>query len=268
MKVSLSQIKKSPIDFLYIFASKSFCQRLGNKVGSIIWSKRANQIKLLNTAARDNGSTVEKYGEVVRQEIINQYGIEPTVILARLAAGETVAGKNWQEGVFGIGSSLRPETYVGDPTVSVNPQTGKLYATATGEELADQTPIYAVNRKGKAYVSGYSASQDGKTYTTSSTSLGKFYANTYATAETQQFANGQPYDPSQSGNMWESVVTYAPFFQQMIEWILSLFGQGATLITPKNTRPSQQEFTYQSGLSSGELLLLLGGAAAIYSFSK
>lgn len=268
-KVTLSQITASPLDFLYCFATDKFIGKLGKKVGTIIYNKRANQLKLLNTVAIDNGSTASVYLQAIEKSVADIYGMTPQAILVALAEGKNVAGKNWSKGVYGVGDPLydKMTTYTQAAGVTVGAD-GKI--VSNGKVLPGQTPIYGVTADNNTYLQGYAATQNGMTFTSLREANGTtFYANTVGTATSQQYANGRTYDQTKASSVWESILTYLPMVTQIIQWIVSLFGGGQrTLITAANTMPSQEEFTYTSGVSSNELLLLIGGGAALYALTK
>lgn len=270
-KPTLAQITASPLDYLYIFAPDSFLQQLGSKVGNIIYKKKKNQEKLLNTLAVQNGSTLSDYAAAISQAIQTSFGMTPAQILIALAQGKNVAGKDWSAGVYGVGDPLYDKltTYVGDYSVSVG-SNGKIVNSSTGAALPGQTAIYATDATGKTYLQGYAATQNGTIFTSLRDSNGgAFYANTVGTATSQTYASGKKYDQSKAASVWEAILTYAPYAMQIIQWIVSLFTGGqTTLITAANTVPSQEEFTYNSGISSNELLLLVGGGAALYALTK
>lgn len=264
-KVTLAQITKSPLDYLYIFAPDSFLKQLGNKVGGIIRSKRTNQVHLLNRIAVDNGSTYEAYRDAISSAIQDQYGMSPAKILVALAEGKNVAGKNWSKGVYGVGATnTLTKTYATDGSVTVD-TAGKIMLTSSGKLVEAQTPIYENDT-----LVGYAATHNGSIYTSVLGADGNFYANTVGTATYQKFADGSEYDGSKARSVWESILTYAPYCIQLIQWILSLIPgvNNRTIITPQNTIPSQSEFTYNSGVSSNELILLLVGGVALYGLTK
>lgn len=271
MKPTLSQITASPLDFLYIFASDSFINKLGSKVGKIIYNKKQNQVKLLNTLAVQNGSSYQTYANEVYSATENMFGMTPGQILVALASGKNVAGKNWSAGIYGVGDPLYDKllTYSTDSSVSVGTN-GKIIDASTGTVLPGQTPIYATLSNGDTYLQGYAASRNGTTYTSlRDANGGSFYANTIGTASSQLYASGKPYNQTQASSIWEAILTYIPYAMQIIQWIVSLFTGGQrTLITASNTLPAQEEFVYSSGISSNELLLLIGGGAALYAITK
>lgn len=262
IKATLADIKKSPINYLYIFAPDTFINALGSKTAKIIRQKKANQQQLLKVAAIDNKSTYEVWRDAVYNAIQDQYAMTPAQILVALAEGKDIAGKNWNKGVYGVGA-MPQYTFNQNNGVSVDPKTGKIQINY--QNLSSQTPIYGNGGQ----IIGYAAiGKDGASYT-SALSNGQYYANTYGTESTQQYANGSNFTASGSSNVWETILTYIPMISSILSWILSLFGVNTgNLITYQNTYPSQSEFTYSSGLSNNELLLLAGGAAIVYAATK
>lgn len=260
IKATLADIRKNPINYLYVFAPDNFIDALGSKTAKIIRQKKLNQAKLLRNAAEGNNSTYDVWRDAVYNSIVDMYGMKPAEILVALAEGKDVAGKNWSKGVYGIGA-VRQVNYNQNRGVTVDTKTGKII----GEGITNLSPIYSNGGK----ITGYSATDAAGNVYTSAKHGGNYYANTYGTAEVQQYANGQTYQPSESSTIWESIATFIPYVKNLLSWILSLFNVNTSnLITYENTYPSQQEFTYSSGLSSSELLMLAGGAAVVFAVTQ
>lgn len=236
---NLERLQKSPIDFLYIFITDKYLklikQYIGKQAYSTIKSKSANQIRLLSTWAVDDKSSYEVYRDKVATLIQQQYGMTPGAILLDLLSGKPVAGKDWKNGVYGIGATPLT-TFTQNTDLKVNPSTGAL--TFKGQELDYSYPTIQDRQ-----TVGFTYSLGGNTYTTKyNTATGQWYANTYGSADTMQFADGSTYTASKGSSVWETISTAMPLIQKLLNWILSLFGSGKTLISSENTLPSQEEF--------------------------
>ena len=264
MGKNISKLVVNPINYLYIFATEGFISAIADaKTARIIRQKQANQAKLVNVAAIDDKTTYDAAKAEIRQAIIDQFGMTPAQILVDLAQGKNVAGKYWKEGVYGVGA-VQLTSFTQDNSVKVD-TAGKLLYTGNGVVQA-QTPIYGTDGE----ITGYSATVNGNVFTSRMGADGRFYANTFGSAGSVQFADGTAYNSSKASSVWESIQTYVPMVVSLLQWILSLFGfDGSNLITYQNTYPSQDEFTYNdSKLTSGELLLLLGAGYLVYKMNK
>ena len=265
-KVTTTDLLKNSTDFLYIFATDGYLKYLSANTRKIIEQKRANQIKYANTTCVNNNVSFDTFTAQLRDRIKDIYGLTPAEILVKLALGYTVAGKNWQEGVFGVGET--PHVGFSNSTdVTVDGSTGKIMQN--GKEVSGQTPIYSSygsGKKQKTYISGYSATIDGTQY--SSQVSGKtykttpvYYSSNYSTSEGAYNWDGSTYSQDSSASVWNNIQSSMPQIQKFIEWLGSLFN--IQLISAKNTVPQQSEMVYTDGNSSNVDKILIGGAAAV-----
>lgn len=260
-KKTLTSILQCPIEFLYLWASDEFIAQLGNKA-KIIRVKKYNQYQTLWKTMVDNvnaGSAAE-YQEVyqswldqIGQAIEDTYGMSPVVILRKLAMGENVVGKNWKQGIYGIGDVQT--TFAQNSAVTVDSATGKILVN--GVEAAGQTPIIG---DGGA-ITGYSYydAAGNRQYQSGVTSDGKYGAVCYSSPDGVEKATGGNFDPSQGG-FWQNANNYMPLVTKIIEWIMSLFGKGEdrVVLTPDNTVPDQTEWVEPESNNGG---LIAGGLA-------
>lgn len=269
-KKTLSDIKKCPIDFLYIWAGNEFISQLGSKA-SIIAEKKYNQYQTLWRIMVDNedaGSveanqkTFTRWTNEIAQAIYDTYNLTPAEILVALASGKTVAGKNFSQGVFGVGETTS-NTFVQNSNYKVDSATGKIYAGdgATMKDKLHQTPIYGEDGN----VSGYSYTI-GNTQYQSVYSNGKYVALSYSDINGVQKANGGKYSAANS-TFWQNAENYMPIVNNILDWLLSLVSQllpgDRTLLTTENTVPKQSEWIYEEKSSTGWLGALLAGGAAM-----
>lgn len=260
-KLSLEDVKSKPESFLYVFASDSFCKSLGTKACNIIVGKRANQRKILLQSAENAGVKMEDYTNAIRDGFVETYGMKPAEALVKLAQGEEVAGKNWAEGVYGVGA-LYNSQFTQDLNVSVSPETGKILVGGT--EAAGQNAIIANNCPNNVQGYSYTDPSTGATYSSRYRKVKKaYYAHLYADKDGNKYLSSGTKASSADGSIWENTFT---ILEKLVNWILSLFGgtsTSTTLISSENTAPSQTDgFTTQhAGVSTVGVVLLAALAA-------
>lgn len=261
--VTKQDLLKNPIDFLYIFTNDTFISLVRKYIGRVqadtIARKARNQKQYLKSFYGSTKEFEEKGYTEFSDAIYSQYGMTPVTILKKLLAGDTVAGKNWREGVYGIGST-NSDGFSQNSAVKVDTQTGQILngGVAMGNGIA------TYDRKGN--VVGYSfTSEDGTQYSSRyDKRTGKWFANTYSNDTVMQYADGTTYTASGSSSVWENINTAMPLVQKFLEWIASFFN--FSLIKPSNTVPAQTEFIDRTGnttnLSTFGIvgMALIGGA--------
>lgn len=260
-KLSIEDVTSKPEAFLYVFASDDLLKRLGSRSATIIRQKRANQNKVLGQSAKNADRDVKDYHEAIHSGFIDIYGITPAEALVRLAKGETVAGKNWSKGVYGVGS-LYNVGFSQNAQITVDAQTGKILVN--GVAASEQTPIVGTT-KFPNNVQGYSYKDaDGNTYISQYRTIKKsYYAGTYADKEgNKQDSSGNGISSADSASIWENVLSIIDLF---VNWLVSLFygTSGANLINKDNTLPSQTDgfVTQEAGFGTVGAILLASVAA-------
>ena len=266
---SKNDIKRSPIDFIYYFANDQYiaivAANISAKAAETIRSKRENQKKVLANLYGSVKKRDEQAASELTAYIQDIYGKTPQDILVALLNGDTVAGKNYGKGVYGVGSTEPLNTFGDDSSeLYVDSDNGQIFQD--GKYLTGGTPIYA-KKNGKTYVSGYAYQYEGKSYTTSmDKNTGKFYANTYGTSDNMYNADGTVYDPSY-GTFWDAMETAQPFIVKLIEWIKSVLSAvfNINFVDGRNTLPAQSEYVAdEPGTNTASLgiigALLVGGA--------
>lgn len=259
-KLTVEQAQANASMFMYIFAPDEFLNALPQNFAKIIRGKALNQKKILQRSAKEYLGDASKweteYVEAVRKGFIEQYDMTPIDALVVLAQGGTVAGKNWKEGVFGVGKLT--DTYKNGTTVDA--ATGRV--KVGGVYVGVDNIIYSqVN--GEAIPYQIVSSYNGITYVTQYNKKdGKYYANSYSDAE------GQAYKPNgtkiMSGadfaTIWESIALWVDKF---VDWLISIFSSNkiddGNPITDKNTLPDQKGdgfVTEQAGFSTAALVVL------------
>lgn len=266
-KKTLTDIKKFPIDFLYLWAGDNFISQLGNKA-SIIAEKKYNQYQTLWRIMVDNedAGSAEANQEVftrwtneIATAIREVYGRTPAEILIDLASGKTVAGKDFSSGIFGIGETPT-RSFVQNSNYTVDPATGQIMA-GDGATIKDkQTPIYGENGD----VIGYSYTVGGKQYQ-SVKANNEYVAYTYSDASGVQKANGGSFSASQ-GTFWQNAENYMPMINNVLDWVMSLVNQllpsDRVVLTSENTTPKQTEWMYEEKQSNGGIWIAIAAAGA------
>lgn len=261
-KKTLAEIKKCPIDYLYLWASDEFISQLGSKA-RVIKQKKYNQYQTLWKAVvmNNENASAEKLQEVYKQwtseiasVIKNTYGYTPGEILIRLAMGQEVAGKNFKKGVYGVGNT--PTTsFLQNSNYEVNPTTGQIMAG--GGEIGNPTPVYDANGN----VGGYSY-QVGNLQFQSAYQDGQFVALSYSNADGVQDANGNSFNAS-NASFWQNANNYMPIVNSVLSWVTSIVNSyfpNRTVLTPQNTVPVQTEWVEAEDNNGW---LIAGGVAAI-----
>lgn len=260
--MTLSDVKKNPAEFLYLFATDKFLSKIDAKHAAVIRKKQGNQYKVLLNACEKEKADYATTVKQLNQSLIENFGHSGADCLKILADGGEIAGKNWSAGIYGIGAT----TYEGfsGTDITVNKETGKLMQG--GQEIAGQTAIYNKNS------TTYTATVDGTTYT-SQFAKGSYSAGTYTNAEGKTFnATGTEVGLSGVNNIWTSIQSFAPIIQQVINWLASLFPEaftGRSLITSKDTIPAQSDgFVQSSSLDLGTVGIFAGIAAFVYAITR
>ena len=196
--------------------------------------------------------------------------MSPLKAMKTLAAGGTVAGKNWAAGIYGVGAIAFQEGFKNSGNVTVEGATGKILKN--GVEQPGQTVVYS--EKCPNNVQGYSCVIDGVTYTSQYYKVRKKYgAGMYENSAGKFKANGVAATTADLSNIWEGVEL---LFSKFVDWLISLFsttpsdGTKGETISPENTLPSQKRdgFVFDGGWNilqgnTGLVLLALGAGTLL-----
>lgn len=243
-KKTLLDIKKCPIDYLYLWASDEFISKLGSKA-RIIKQKKYNQYQSLwKTVVMNNESAsadelqelYQQWTSEIASAIKDTYGYTPGEILVRLAMGQEVAGKNFKNGVYGVGNT--PTTsFVQNSSVQVNPLTGVVMQN--GLPMQNQTAVYGSDGS----VIGYSTQVGGEQYQSYFVG-GQYNALSFSNSDGVQYANGGAFNAS-NASFWQNANNYMPIINSVLSWVTSIVNSyfpNRTVLTPENTVPVQTEW--------------------------
>lgn len=262
-ELTIEQACTAPANFMYVWADeKKFLQYIKPKWATIIRGKKANQIKILTLSAEKylgNANRVQEYYTAIENAFKSAYGMHPLSALSILAQGGTVAGKNWKEGVYGIGAVL---TFAGHSDITVREADGHILQN--GEDKTDTAKTVYANVGGTAVAYQLFATIDNITYMSQyNKTTKKYYAQSFSTEDNFYSARtGNQIESSDSADVWGSIQLA---LEKFINWILSIFGYGVETITAANTAPNQLSdgfaTTESGGMSeaSGILLALAAG---------
>lgn len=266
-ELTIEQACQHPADFLYIWASdEKFLPYIPKKFADIIKGKRANQRKILALSAEKYGTTQKAYEDAIYQAFIDIWEHTPAEALVILAQGGEIAGKNWEEGIFGIGAV---QTFSNNPKILVDAKNGHIFNN--GADITDTSKTIYSTVKGQVFPVQYAAQLDGVTYMSKYNKITKKYAAyTWSNAEGTFSANsGSAVSSSQSSDIWAAVIQSLDKF---INWLLQLFtGSSVETITAENTLPSQTGDGFVSkeeggfAEAGGILLALAAGTALLAS---
>lgn len=278
MELTIKEACNNPANFMYIWADENaFLKYLKPQWASVIRGKKNNQKKLIllsaqryiNRNAQMDGPEYHQYTNAIRQAFIDTYDMTPGNALVILAQGGTVAGKNWSEGVFGIGAT---NSFYGT-NITVRPNDG--YFEKGGVLLPgdEDLNVYAnVGGKTVVYQRFYEDPESGVTYMSQLNKVTKkYYAASYSNSTgTFKAKNGDSINPSDSADIWGSVIGS---IEKFVTWLISLFAgdQSKNLISAENTLPNQKGdgFVQTGGggvssmLESGSGLLIAAAAAGL-----
>lgn len=268
----------SPASFMYIFATDEFLSYIEPKYAYIIKGKRANQVKILMLSADKYLGDEKKwtdYGEAIRSAFIEMYGMQPIEALSVLAQGGSVAGKNWEEGIYGIGATANIDfgKSVNGASVYCNSQDGHIYAGTL--DITDESKTVYKTIKGQAIpYQLFSREMEGMTFMTQYNRTRKQYdAQSYSTSDGEFSARtGAALTGINGGDIWGTIIMY---LERFAEWLISIFVKEEDQkqpITAANTLPSQtgDGFVQQAGMSIGAkiALALAAGGALLYSTTE
>lgn len=262
MSVLSKQYTSHPEDYLYMFASESFLAKMDAKSRKIITAKAYYQKKIIVNAVT-NAHYDEARAEL-RQALIDLYGKTPAQILTDLAAGKTVAGKNWAEGVYGVqGVGAVVNTFASNVAVTVDPQTGMI--SQGGKVVSTDATAIVGNSKATGNVIGYYyRDENGNCYTSQYNKVTKrFSAGTVSDKDGNvRLADGSLTTNAAMNSIWTSIISGV---EQFTNWILQRLEvkENEQLLTPQIALPDATDGFVQEEDENGWIkpVLIAGGVA-------
>jgi hypothetical protein len=152
--------------------------------------------------------------------------------------GENVVGKNWKQGIYGIGDLQT--TFAQNSAVTVDSASGKILVS--GVEADGQMPI--IGEGGNITGYSYYDRAANRQYQSGVNAGGQFGAVCYSSPDGVESATGGNFDPSQ-GSFWQNANNYMPIINSVLSWLTSVvntFFPNRTVLTPENTVPVQTEW--------------------------
>lgn len=257
-------IRKSPIDFLYIFVTSDYLSAIASAFSQShaanIKSKYVNAKRYVSGWAKEQGTTFDKAKEQVRELINQQFGKSPEKILVAMAKGEMIPGVDFSAGVYGVGD-LTQLTFNQNPGASVDPTSGKItFDTGTPEDWWQ-----TIDQNNKTV--GFTYTLGGKTYNSRyNPATGQYFADTCGSADAMQFANGTTYDASKASSVWQNLNTALPIVENFMEWLASFVPDVVgkfTPITTNNTVPRQSDYYTSTSPKPGTTIAGFGIVGAL-----
>ena len=269
-EIPLSEAKLHPATFLYVFVTNEFLNSVDAKHREIIRSKGFNELKLMQLSADKYGVDLNTYKEGVKEAFTDMYGMHPYKALLKLAVGETIAGKNWNEGIYGVGSLLRNYNDGKGVTVTKDGQFKK-NGTLIPE---DQTKVEYANSDGTGilYKRYYTDPDTNTTYALRYHKASKqYYADSYSLEDGNVYSPGGLHlEGADGSSMWGNVILN--FINAVLNWFLQLFGitTEKEQLTAENTLPAQVEdgFASVEPLISGSTMLMLMAAGGVLLYGS
>ena len=269
MELTIKEACKQSANFMYIWADEQkFLKYIKPEFASVIRVKKANQRKLLELSADKYGKTLDDYTSAIREAFIEEWKHTPAEALIILAQGGQIAGKNWQEGVYGVGAlntQFSGNEYNGQP-ITVNTETGHIFCGT--EDITDEskTVYNTVNKKTIPYQL-FSRDLMGNIYMSQYNKLQKKYgAQSWSDDHgTYSAKTGSEITASDSADIWGTI---SLSIQKFLDWLLSLFGittGNKEMITAENTLPSQTAdgFVQEAGMSEAGMIVLALAAGGL-----
>ncbi len=281
VELTIEQACQHPANFMYIWVSDEFLAAIPRKYALKVAQKRVNQRKVLWLSAEKFGTTQEAYQEAIYNAFVEAYGMTPAKALVTLAQGGSVAGKNWEEGIYGIGAIGRSGSFAGHADILVRESDGHILKGET--DITNKT-IYSNINGQVAPFQLLGTDEDGIVYMSQYYKLKKkFYAESFTTPDGVKHSarNGSALSSSDGADIWGNIQEGVSWIQNILQWILSIFGiklptmPGSTStevtaqkepLSAKNTMPDQKADGFCVGEASIDPMVavaLLGGAALV-----
>ena len=287
IELTIEQACEHPECFMYAWATEEFLSAIDPKYASIIRTKGNNERKVLILSADKylgDFSRANEYYQKVADAFYAKYDVSPLDALIILAQGGEVAGKNWKEGVYGVGA-LPTSTFAGITTdgggkVTVEAANGHIMYN--GKDITDESKTVYNSVKGETIPYQLFGSDDfGYTFMSQyNKTRKKYYAQSYTDDEgvTHSASTGKRTDGTDSASIWGNIEMGWDWIKNILNWLLSLFGiqtipeigGSVDTIKPSNTLPNQQTdgFVSKAGMGTVGAVLLASAALGMLFMGK
>lgn len=278
IELTISEAIKHPECFMYVWASDAFLNAINPQYAQIIRVKRANEKKVLMLSADKylgGWDKVQQYYDAIAKAFKEEYKVYPDEGLIILAQGGELAGKNWSEGIYGVGALT--DTFKGvdanGGAVTVDKTTGHIFYN--GKDITDESKTVYGNVKGSVFPINYFGVDDfGSIYKSQyNKTLKKYYAASYVNDNGVTIsASGKVSDGTESNSIWSAITMNWDWIKNILNWLLSIFGvqpipetgdTSVETLSADNTLPNQKTdgFVTQSGMGDTGVILLCAAAA-------
>lgn len=288
-------LKENCSNFLYAFIPEASLKYF-TVHSNIIATKRKNQQWTINILANKHNVSYREVETQISNYIKEIYGMSPEDALIALANGETVAGKNWRKGIYGIGAiptvndiemgkddtftnGYKVDTFTGHILNS----SGKQVSNSTGEIYAvEKIPFGSNDYDYQNVRTKIGVTYIGKGFSLSSKAV--FLKSSYdavksgqskANLQVMYVVDKQNYGEAttnaagaivtaEDGEIWANSGVWETILNKLLNWILSLFGVTTPKAEDTVINQSVDGFTPEvsnknSGTSIASLGLLAGG---------
>ena len=268
------QLYNSATNLIYAWIAKKDLAYFPQPYRDIITRKRAYQLRFMTTIAQQAGDAYSEVTKFVQDSIIQIYGMTPAQVIYKLAAGETVGGKNWKQGIYGIG--FTPSTVYSNTAYTVNPDTGDVLLNGKVVTKKKKNNTYCTaytygndgNKigKGDVYLEGktYYDKKTNKTYsTTLNDETGKYMVGLESDGNITIASDGTEVPPDKS-SLFENSQVLVTFFTKLFELITNLFKIDTVSSSDIQINQVEDGFEpYQSQSTSKASVGLIGGAVLL-----
>ena len=273
------QLKNAASNLIYAWISENNLKYFASKYSQVIARKRAYQLQFMANIARQanvSGSEVTNY---VENCIVEIYGKKPSEIVYLLAQGQTIAGRNWKRGIYGIGELSSGTTSFSGSDYTVNSETGDIllngkimtkrrrcntYQTEYIQTYDDKGNLKT--DKGRVYLEGktYYDKSSGKSYSSVlNDETGKYEVRCVTDGDTRIASDGRALS-ADACTFFENAQDFVTIIGNFLKNILAMFQ--ITTITTEDIAVNQVDDGFEpetdDGLSKASIGII-GGVALL-----
>lgn len=261
-----NQLRGASSNLIYAWISETNLKYCGSpKAIKIITKKRENQLRFMANVGSAAGGNYAEVRQFVEQCIFDTYGMKPDEVVYRLAKGESVTGRNWTKGVYGI--SATPKLDFGDGSgITVNSDTGDIL-DKTGKILNDpNSAMYNEDGSHHGNVVGVDGAYYGCLYNPK-TNLYEAFEHTSKDGVITEIQTGVKYTDSEEvaakNDLWRNSAQLMPFLTGLLNALLTFFGVNPITGKDININQVQDEWVTPTQSTSKASMGLLGGLALL-----